>query len=133
MKVGLNFEEISGYVKGHYGVCPQLKKVDGKTLEVSYAPGRFIPAIKLVAKIEAVRKDVVCMSYDCSKAVGLIIAGLVCHLEGKMPEGIEINTEDKRINLFLERINEIDKVMTCLQLNDICINEDGIEISVILK
>ena len=97
------------------------------------SPGRFIPAIKLVAKIEAVRKDVVCMSYDCSKAVGLIVSGLVCHLEGKMPEGIEINTEDKRINLFLERINEIDKVMTCLQLNDICINEDGIEISVILK
>lgn len=112
MKVGLNFEEISGYVKEHYGICPQLKKVDGKTLEVSYAPGRFIPAIKLVAKIEAVRKDVVCMSYDCSKAVGLIVSGLVCHLEGKMPEGIEINTEDKRINLFLERINEIDKVMT---------------------
>lgn len=33
MKVGLNFEEISGYVKGHYGICLQLKKVDGKTLD----------------------------------------------------------------------------------------------------
>lgn len=132
MNVKLHFEEISNYVEKHYKVRPQLRKVDGKTLEVSYNPGLFIPTITIVVKIEAMRRDVVCLSYECSKAMNLIVSGAIAHMEGKLPKGIEINTEDRRINVYPEHLAEVKKVLEYIQLEGIHINDDGIEIVSIL-
>jgi hypothetical protein len=43
---------------------------------VSYKPGVFMPPINVKFHIEAMRKDIVCMSYDCGTPASLMIAGL---------------------------------------------------------
>ena len=65
MKVSVYYEEVSNYVEKHYLVRPSIKQVDDKTLSIKYTPHKFIPAISVAVRIEAMRKDVICMSYEC--------------------------------------------------------------------
>ena len=133
MNVKVSFEEIANYVAKHYVVRPELKCVDGKSLEVSYSPSRFIPPMSVCVRIEGVRKDVVCLSYECGMGMSLLIAGAVTHLGSKLPHGVEVNTDEKRVNIFLERIDEIQRVLEFVQLEGIHVCEDGVEILVGLK
>ena len=98
MKVSVYYEEVSNYVEKHYLVRPSIKQVDDKTLSIEYTPHKFIPAISVAVRIEAMRKDVICMSYECSKAMSLLISGAIAHIEKQIPQGIEIDTDSKRIN-----------------------------------
>lgn len=74
------------------------------------------------------RKDVVCLSYECGTGMAMLIAGAVEHLDNKLPHGIEIKPEDKRINLFPDHVKKIRQI----QLDGIQIHEDGLEILVSL-
>lgn len=74
------------------------------------------------------RKDVVCMSYECGAGVAMLIAGAVGHLDNKLPHGIEIKTKDKRINLFPDHVKEVRQIMEYVQLDGIQIHEDGLEL-----
>lgn len=133
MNVKVLFEEITNYVAKHYYIRPQLKYVDDKTLEVSYSPGRFFPSAKVSFHIEAMRKDVVCLSYQCSDAVNMLFSGAVAHIGNKLPKGVEFDTSEKRINIFLERIDELERALKHVQLEDIRFSADGAEFVVSLK
>lgn len=132
MNIEVFFEEISNYVAKHYNISLQLKFVDNKTINVCYNPGRFFPSATITFHINAMRKDVVCLSYQCSTAVNLLVSGAIGHIENKIPKGVEIDTSERRINLFLERIEELEKVLKYVQLEDICFSADGAEIVVSL-
>lgn len=132
MNIKVHYEEVADYMEKHYKIRPQLKCIDDKTLEVSCRLGRFIPPMTLQIHIEAMRKDVVCMSYECGAGMAMLIAGAVEHLDNKLPRGIEIKTDDKRANLFPDHVNEIRKVMEYAQLDGIHFHEDGLEFSVSL-
>lgn len=132
MNVKVLFEEITNYVAKHYHIRPQLKYVDDKTIEASYSPGLFIPPAKIAIHIDAMRKDVVCVSYQCSSAVNMLISGAVGHIGNKLPKGVEIDTEEKRINVFLEQIDELEKALKYVQLEDIRFSADGVELVVSL-
>ena len=133
MNVKLSFEEIANYVANHYVVRPELKCVDDKSLEVSYSPNRFIPPMSVCVRVEGFRKDVVCLSYECGRGMSLLIAGAVKHLESKLPQGVDINTDEKRVNIFLERVEEIKRVLEYVQLEGLRVCDDGLEILVGLK
>lgn len=128
MNVKVLFEEITNYVAKHYYVRPQLKYVDDKTFEASYSPGLFIPPVTITFHIDAMRKDVVCVSYQCSNAVNLLISGTVGHIGNKLPKDVEIDTAEKRINVFLEQIDELEKALKYVQLEDIRFSADGVEL-----
>ena len=96
MNIKVHYEEVANYVEKHYMIRPQLKRIDDKTLEVSCQMGLFIPPMVLQIHIEAMRKDVVCLSYECGTGMAMLIAGAVEHLDNKLPHGIEIKPEDKR-------------------------------------
>ena len=57
--------------------------------------------------------------------MAMLIAGAVEHLGHKLPHGIEINIEDKRINLFPGHVKKIRQIMEYVQLEGIHIHEDG--------
>ena len=99
MNVQITYKEISELIAGKFKVTPVIKAVDAKTVEVSYKPARFFPNICVRFHIEAMRRDIVCMTYDCALATALIIGGIVAHLEKAVPSGLEINTTDKRVNV----------------------------------
>ena len=133
MNIKVYYEELTNYVEKHYRVRPQLKCIDNQTLEVSCKLGRFIPPIACQIHIEAMRKDVVCLSYECGLGMAMLIAGAVEHLNNKLPHGLEINTKDKRINLFPNQVKELRQIMEYAQLDGIQIHEEGLELLVNLR
>lgn len=75
MNVQITDKEIGDLIAGKYIVSPVFKTVDAKTVEVSYKPAGFFPNICVRFHIEAMRRDIVCMTYDCAPATALIIGG----------------------------------------------------------
>lgn len=132
MNIKVYYEEVANYVEKHYMIRPQLRRIDDKSIEVSCRLGHFIPPMAIQIRIEAMRKDVVCMSYECGTGMAMLIAGAVKHLDNKLPHGVEIKPEDKRINFFPNQVKEIRKIMEYAQLDGIHIHEDGLELLVSL-
>ena len=133
MNLKVYYEEVTNYTERYYAVRPQLKRIDDKTLEVSFQPGRFIPPIVFQLRIEAMRKDVVCMSYECSTSVAMLVAGFVKHIGNKLPRGIDVKAVDKRINLYPERVKGARLLMEHAQLDGVHICEDRIAFVVSMK
>ncbi len=129
MNAIITYKEISDFIKKEFKIRPEFTAVDVKTLEVSYKPGVFMPEIAVKFHIEAMRKDVVCMSYDCGIAASLMIAGAVAYLEEKIPNGIEVNTADKRVNIYPQRFKQLEKVLEYVALSDIAFEENAVNVT----
>ena len=129
MNVQITYKEISELIAGKYNVSPVFKTVDAKTVEVSYKPARFFPNICVRFHIEAMRRDIVCMTYDCALATALIISGIVAHLEKAVPSGLEINTTDKRVNVYLQRFEQIEEALEHVSLSNITFEEDALNVA----
>jgi len=129
MKVTVSYTEISDWTGKRFHIAPVLKRVDEKSLEVSFKPGRFIPTVKVTFKVEAMRKDVVCLSYDCSTAVSLLIRGVVEHLQNKMPHGIEVKPDDKRVNVYLDRIDKLKNALDYVAPTDLTFTDEEVCLS----
>lgn len=128
MDIIVFYNEISNFIGKKFKICPRLTTVDEKTFEVSYKPGMFMPTVSVKFHIDAMRKDIVCMSYDCGKPASLMIAGIVAYLEEKIPSGIEVNTADKRINVYPLRFERLENVCEHVSLTNIAFQENSIEI-----
>lgn len=129
MNVQITYKEISNLIAGKYNVSPVFKAVDAKTVEVSYKPAGFFPNICVRFHIEAMRRDIVCMTYDCAPATALIIGGIVAHLEKAVPSGLEINTTDKRVNVYLLRFEQIEEALEHVSLSNITFEEDALNVA----
>ena len=53
MNATVSYTEISDWTGKRFHITPVLKRVDEKSLEVSFKPGRFIPTVKVTFKVEA--------------------------------------------------------------------------------
>ena len=88
-----------------------------------------MPTISVKFHIEAMRKDIVCLSYECGTPASLMIAGVVAYLEEKIPSGIEVNTTDKRVNIYPQRFRQIEKVQEYVALSNITFEENSANIA----
>lgn len=129
MNAVITYKEISDFIEKEFKIRPKFTAVDEKTFEASYKPGVFMPAIVVKFHIEALRKDVVCMSYDCGTAASLMIAGAVAYLEEKIPSGIEVNATDKRVNIYPQRFKQVEKVLEYVTLSNVAFEENAVNIS----
>ena len=132
MNTIITYKEISNFIEKEFKVRPKFTTIDGKTIEVNYKPGVFMPAIGVKLHIEAMRKDIICMSYECGTPTSLMIAGVVAYLEEKIPSGIEVNTSDKRVNIYPQRFKQIEKVMEYVALSNITFDDNSINIELTL-
>lgn len=132
MNVVVTYKEISDFIESEYKIRPKFTTINEKSVEVSYKPGAFLPSIGVKFNIDAMRKDVVCLSYDCSVAASMLIAGAVGYLEEKIPSGIEVNIEDKRVNIYPLRFGQLERVWEYIALSDIAFGEKGVTISLSL-
>ena len=128
MNAVITYREISDFIEKECKIRPKFTTVDEKTFEVSYKPGVFMPAIAVKFHIEAMRKDIVCMSYDCGTAASLMIAGVVAYLEEKIPSGIEVNTTDRRVNIYPLRFKQVEKALEYVALSNIVFEENSLNI-----
>ena len=133
MKAQISYNEISEYIARKFKVRPTLAYIDERTMEVSYRPAVFLPAMEIGIRVEAVRGNIVCLSYQCGAAATLIISGVMAYLEKHIPLGVEINTSNKRINLFLERIPQLAKALEHIELKDLCFDSEGINAFAAMK
>lgn len=129
MNVQITYKELSDLIAGRFDVSPVFKTVDAKTVEVSYKPAGFFPNTCVRFHIEAMRRDIVCMTYDCAPATALIVGGIVAHLEKAVPSGLEINTTDKRVNVYLQRFEQIEEALEHVSLSNITIEEDAMNVA----
>lgn len=128
MNAIITYKEVSDFIEKEFKIRPKFTTVDEKTFEVSYKPGVFMPVIAVKFHIEAMRKDVICMSYDCGGAAALMISGVVAYLEEKIPSGIEVNTTDKRVNIYPQRFNQVEKALEYVALSNIAFEENSINV-----
>lgn len=128
MNAVITYREISDFIEKECKIRPKFTTVDEKTFEVSYKPGVFMPAIAVKFHIEAMRKDIVCMSYDCGTAASLMIAGVVAYLEEKIPSGIEVITTDKRVNIYPQRFKQVEKALEYIALSSIAFEENSVNV-----
>lgn len=91
-----------------------------------------MPPISVKFHIEAMRKDIVCLSYECGTPASLMIAGVVAYLEEKIPSGIEVNTTDKRVNIYPQRFKQIEKVLEYVALSNITFEENSANVVLIM-
>ena len=128
MNAVITYREISDFIEKEFKIRPKFITIDEKTFEVSYKPGVFMPAIAVKFHIEAMRKDIVCMSYDCGTAASLMIAGVVAYLEEKIPSGIEVITTDKRVNIYPQRFKQVEKALEYVALSNITFEENSVNV-----
>ena len=58
-------------------------------------------------------------------AVSYIIAGVLTYLKEALPDAIEVNTDEKRVNIYLQRFKEFEKVWKIVALSDIKFDDDA--------
>lgn len=129
MNAVITYKEISDFIEKEFKIHPKFTTVDEKTFEVSYKPGVFMPTISVKFHIEAMRKDFICMSYECGIPASLMIAGVVAYLEEKIPSGIEVNTTDKRVNIYPQRFKQIEKALEYVSLSNITFEENSVNVA----
>ena len=128
MNVVITYKEISDFIEKEYKIRPKFTTINEKTVEVSYKPGVFMPVISVNVKIEAMRQDIVCMSYECGTAASLMIAGIVAYLEETIPSGIEVSTTDKRVNIYPQRFKQVEKALEYVALSNLTFEDNAINI-----
>lgn len=132
MNAVITFKEVSDFIEKESKIRPRFTTINEKTVEVSYKPGVFMPVISVNVKIEAIRQDIVCMSYECGTAASLMIAGIVAYLEEKIPSGIEVNTMDKRVNIYPQRFKQMEKALEYIALSNLTFEENAINVGVLM-
>lgn len=132
MNAVITYKEISDFVESQYKIRPMLNTVDTQTVEISYKPGVFIPAIAIKLRIDEVSDDVVHLSYECGKGASFVITGAVSYLEQKIPKGIEVNTTDKRITVYPQHIKELEKALEYVALNNVRFEDNSINLALMI-
>lgn len=132
MNAVITYKEISDFIEKKFKIRPKFTTIDDKTFEVSYKPGVFMPAISIKFHIEAIRKDIVCLSYECGMPASLMIAGVVAYLEEKLPCGIEVNTTDKHVNIYPQLFKQVEKALEYVTLSNIVFEENAVNIELSL-
>lgn len=132
MNAVITYKEISDFIEKEFKIRPKFTTVDEKTFEVSYKPGVFMPTISVKFHIEAMRKDIICLSYECGNPASLMIAGVVAYLEEKIPSGVEVNTTSKRVNIYPQRFKQLEKALEYVALSNITFEENSANIALIM-
>lgn len=127
MNAEITYKEISDFIEKEFKIRPKFTTVDEKTLDVSYKPGVFTISVEF--QIENICKDIICLSYECGNPASLMIAGVVAYLKKKIPSGIEVNTTDKRVNIYPQRFKQLEKALKYVALSNITFEENSANVA----
>ena len=89
----------------------------------------FMPTLAITFHLMAMRNDILCLSYECGNAASLMIAGVVAYLQEKIPNGIEVNPSDKRVNIYPQRFEQLEKALEYVTLSNITFEEKSVNVA----
>lgn len=134
MKAEIDYAEILDYVSQHFLIHPKLSHVDEQALNIEYKPS-ILPAVSLKARIDNCNSEELDLTYECGAIMSGIVSVAVSKFKEmqKIPNGIEINTEEKRIALHLKEIDALKKPLAHLDLESITLHDSHVTASAKLK
>lgn len=133
MKISIPYNEISRFIRKRYVIDLQWKRIDTKTLEVSYKPSTLVPSVNVILRVDAIQNDAIHLSYTCNKPIALLIAGIVGHAQNKIPKGIEVDIDRKSISIYPKSLVQTQNLITHVTLTDIICNNENIDVLFMLK
>lgn len=133
MNIAIGYDEILTFIARSFNVKLELAQVDGKTLAVRYKPGRILPALEVGLHVDAVHEEEVELSYNCSVAMGLLIAGGVAYLQERIPSGVDVDTARKYIRVDLGGVEQLKKFVTKMALTDITFEKESVNVELKLR
>ena len=131
MNASIRFNEITELVERKYGQKINISQIDNKTIEISYK--RLIIKISITLRIASIDKDCIQLTYDGSAGISAIICGAVALLGRNIPEGVEVNTSNNTVKIFPQKIEQLQKALEFVTLNDVVFDNDQITATLSLK
>ncbi len=130
MQISVHYQEITDLIYSEFGIKVQIHILTPQVVNICYSTKKFI-SIDFNLKVDAIQKHCIYLSYDCNKALSLMLQGVLALNTARIPKGVEINSSTKRIIINMTRFDEIKKVLQYVDITDITFTEMGV--NVILK
>ncbi|MBQ7946380.1 MAG: hypothetical protein IJ280_06675 [Bacteroidales bacterium] len=128
MNVVIAYNEISEFINKKCKVCPELRAIDESTIEISYKPA-LLPPIAVRIHVDAVRKDIICVSYECGPAASMMFTAVIAYLQNNLPNGVDVNTSDKRVDIYPQRFKQLEKVLEYVSLSGVSFEESAVNVT----
>ena len=125
MLVSISYDEIKNYVSNKYYVPLTIEKKSDKVLSVKYK--QFLLDIVINITVVEVSNDNVSLTYDCGSAMLLIISGVIELLRSKLPDVVNIDTNNKSITVYPKKIKGAEGALQYLRLSDIIFDDNAIK------
>lgn len=125
MLVSISYNEITNYVSDKYNVPLIIGKKSDKVLSVKYK--QLFVDIVVNITVEEASNDVVSLTYDCGSAMSLIISGVVELLHSKLPDAVNVDTNNKSITVYPKKIKGAEGALQYLRLSDIVFDDNAIK------
>lgn len=129
MNCVITYEEISDFIEQKFKIRLTFSSIDGNTLKVSYKPVAIMPSIDIKLVINEINDDSISISYDCGVAAVLVIAGVVAYFRENIPNGVDVNTTDRKVKIYPQQIEQVEKALEYVALSDIVFDDDSINIA----
>ena len=126
MNISISYSEILNFVEKKFKVRPMLQKKTVSALVISYKPAAFLPTMSVDIAVDGIDGDAVLLSYDCNKAMSLMVAGVVAYLEEKIPTAVDVDTTARKIKLNLDKIDKLEAVLEYMALTDIAFADNEV-------
>ena len=129
MEVHISYNEVLRFIRNHANVDVsrlQMVRQNSRTLAISYDISDWVPTVTISVSVDKVTEHHLYLSYDCSAAASMIISGVVSFLQSKIPAGVKVDTASKKVYIYLDVINGLDKVLQYVTPSDIYFDTDAI-------
>lgn len=134
MQLRLDYKELTGYVKNHFHIEPEINYADAKNITVSYSPNRFFPSIKANLTVEEVNEFVIVLHYDMATTALKLFNGLLPMVESKLDKNIfSLRKDEQKLVININGIKGMEKVTEYLTLSDITFDETSLCVNARLK
>lgn len=136
MEVQISYNEVLRFLRNHANVDTsrlQIVRKGSRTLAISYDISAWAPTVTISISVDRVTEHHLYLSYDCSAAASMIISGVVSFLQSKIPAGVKVDTSSKKVYVYLDVINGLEKALQYVTLTDIRFDADAISVSANMK
>lgn len=135
MELQITYNELLRFLRNHANVDVsrlQIVRKGSRTLAISYDISAWAPIVTISISVDKVTEHHLYLSYDCS-AASMIISGIVSFLQSQIPAGIKVDTTSKKVYVYLDEINGLEKALQYVTPTDIHFDADVIHVSANLK
>lgn len=122
MEVQISYNEVLRFLRNHANVDTsrlQIVRKGSRTLAISYDISAWAPTVTISISVDRVTEHHLYLSYDCSAAASMIISGVVSFLQSKIPAGVKVDTTSKKVYVYLDVINGLEKALQYVTPTDI--------------